>query len=158
MRNLQFLLHACGVSFLAALGFGCNADLAENCPKPVGVYKAQYDLVGGTCQPGYEPFQVKFEADDPNSTTRTETRFADTVTTETLLKGCEIGLKQSVSGDSTRSVRSALNGNLLVEADVLHGTVERVDFMEDGATVRCSAIYEAYYTRDSLLLGAAARD
>jgi hypothetical protein len=158
MRNLQFLLHTCGVPFLAVLAFGCNADIAENCPKPVGIYKAQYDLVGGNCQPGYQPFTLKFSADDPNSTIHTEQRFADTVTTETLLKGCEVGLKQSVSGESTRSIRSALNGSLAVENDVLHGTVERIDYMEDGATVRCQSIYEAYYSRDSLLLGAAARD
>jgi len=158
MRNLQFLLQTCGVSFLAVLALGCNADIAENCAKPVGTYKAQYDLVGGNCQPGYQPFALIFAADDDLVTTRQEIRFADTVTTEILLKGCEVGIKQSVSGENTRSVRSALNGSLAVEDDLLHGTVERVDYMEDGSTVRCQSIYEAYYSRDSLLLGAAARD
>jgi hypothetical protein len=158
MRNSRFLLVG-SASFLAASLIACNAPLAENCPKPIGVFKPEYSQVAGTCQPGYQPFQLKFEADDPNSTTVTETRFADTVTTETLLKGCELNLKQTLTAENTNTTRMALEGSLaVVDESQLHGTVQRVDFMDDGATVRCSATYEALYTLDGLLLGAAARE
>lgn len=159
MQNSRFSF-VCGVSLCAAWLFACNAKIAENCPKPVGIFKPEYSPIMSTCQEmGYQPFSLKFEADDPNSTTVTETRFADTVTTETLLKGCELNVKQTLTAESTNTTRMALSGNLFVESsESLFGTVQRVDFMEDGTTQRCVATYEALYTVDGLLLGAAARD
>jgi hypothetical protein len=162
MRNLRFV-YTCGALLLAGNLIGCNAPVQGNCPKPLGVYKAQYQLVTGTCTGGYEPFNLKFEADDPPNTTRTEQRLADVVITETLLKGCEIQVGQRVTGEGAASgvtqTRSAIAGNLgVVDGTNLSGQVERTDFMEDGLTVRCSASYDAWYTRDDLLLGAAARD
>ena len=159
MRNSRFSF-VCGVCFCAAWLFACNAPIAENCPKPVGTFQPEYVPIQSSCQEmGYQPFQLKFEADDPNSTTRTETRFADTVTTEVLLKGCELNVKQTLTAESTNRTRMALSGSLFVDsADSLSGTVSRIEFMEDGATQRCIATYDAYYTVDGLLLGAAARD
>jgi hypothetical protein len=162
MRNLRFFI-GCGVLLLAGTVVGCNAPVQGNCPKPLGIYKAQYSLISGTCQGGYEPFALKFEADDPPSTTRTEQRLADVVITETLLKGCELKVGQRVTGEGAASgvtlTRTAIAGTLgVVDNMSLSGTIERTDFMEDGKTVRCSASYDAWYTRDDLLLGAAARD
>lgn len=162
MRNLRFF-YICGALALAGNLVGCNAELPGNCPKPVGIYKAQYSLLEGTCQAGYQPFALRFFADDPPSTTHTETRLADVVITEILLKGCELRVGQRVTGEGAAtgvaSTRSAIAGTLGVVDDTnLSGTITRTDFMEDGHTVRCSASYEAWYTRDDLLLGAAARD
>jgi hypothetical protein len=88
---------------------------------------------------------------------------ADVVITETLLKGCELRVGQRVTGEGAVSgraqTRTAIAGTLgVVDETNLSGTIERTDFMEDGQTVRCSAQYDAWYTRDDLLLGAAARD
>jgi hypothetical protein len=162
MRNLRYF-YVCGALLLAGNLVGCNAPVQGNCAKPAGVYKAQYSLISGTCTGGYEPFALKFERDDPPSTTRTEQRLADVVITETLLKGCELKVGQRVTGEGAASgraqTRSAIAGTLGVVDDTnLSGTIERTDFMEDGQTVRCSAQYDAWYSRDDLLLGAAARD
>lgn len=162
MRNLRFD-YMCGALLLAGNLLGCNAPVQSNCPKPVGVYKAQYSLLSGSCSNAYQPFTLRFERDDPASVTRTETRLADVVITETLLKGCELHVGQRVTGEGagsgTSNTRSAIAGTLGVVDDTnLAGTIERTDFMEDGTTVRCSSQYDAWYTRDDLLLGAAARD
>jgi hypothetical protein len=162
MRNLRFFL-ACGGLLLAGNSFGCNAELPGNCPKPLGVYKAEYSLIAGNCSPNYQPFSLKFEADDQTNTSYTEKRLADVVITEILLKGCELRVGQRVTGEGAASgvsqTRSAIAGTLgVINEAQLNGTIERIDFMEDGQTVRCSAQYEAWYSRDDLLLGAAARD
>jgi hypothetical protein len=162
MRNLRFV-YVYGVLALAGNLVGCNAPLPENCPKPIGVYEAQYQLIAGTCQGGYQPFALEFMADDPMSTTKSVKRLADVVITETLLKGCELKVAQRVTGEGAVSgktqTRTAITGTLGVVDDTnLSGTIERTDFMEDGQTVRCSAQYEAWYSRDDLLLGAAARE
>jgi hypothetical protein len=162
MRNLRFFI-MCGVLSLAGTVVGCNAPVQGNCPKPLGIYKAEYSLISGTCTNGYEPFALKFEADDPPSTTRTEQRLADVVITETLLKGCELKVGQRVTGEGAASgvtqTRTAIAGTLgVVDNMSLSGTIIRTDFMEDGQTVRCSASYDAWYSRDDLLLGAAARE
>jgi len=162
MRNLRFFL-ACSALLLAGNSLGCNAELQGNCPKPLGVYKAEYSLIAGTCSPNYQPFNLKFESDDRSSTSYTEKRLADVVITDILLKGCELRVGQRVTGEGAASgvtqTRSAIAGTLgVINEATLNGTVERIDFMEDGQTVRCSAQYEAWYTRDDLLLGAAARE
>jgi hypothetical protein len=162
MRNLR-IVYMCGALSLASIFVGCNAPAQGNCPKPLGVYKAQYSLINGNCTGGYQPFALKFEADDPPSTTKTETRLADVVITETLVKGCELQVGQRVTGEGATngngSTRSAIAATLGVVDDMnLSGTVVRTDFMADGETVRCSASYDAWYSRDDLLLGAAARD
>ena len=161
MQNIRFFFVGGGL-LLAGTFLGCNQELQGNCPKPVGVYKAEYSMLSGTCMPGFEPFSLKFEADDPNSTTRTETRLADVIITETLLKGCELQVGQRVTGEGSSTgkpaTRSAIAGTLgVVDQGSLSGTVQRTDFLEDG-TVRCTAQYDAWYTRDDLLLGAAARE
>jgi hypothetical protein len=162
MRNLRFYITV-GVLSLVGTVVGCNAPLQGNCPRPLGTYKAQYSLISGTCQGGYEPFALEFAADDPNSWTKTTNRLADVVITEALLKGCELKIGQRVTGEGAASgvtlTRTAIAGTLgVVDKMSLSGTIERTDFMEDGQTVRCSASYDAWYTRDDLLLGAAARD
>lgn len=162
MRNFH-LIYVCGALALAGMLIGCNAPIQGNCPKPLGIYKAQYSLLSGTCQAGYQPFALRFDPDDPPNTVRTETRLADVVITEVTLKGCELKVGQRVTGEGAASgissTRSAIAGTLGVVDDTnLSGTITRTDFMEDGLTVRCSAAYEAWYTRDDLLLGAAARD
>lgn len=159
MRNSRFSF-VCGVSSYAAWLLACNAQIPENCPKPVGIFKPEYSQIAGDCpENGYQPFQLKFEADDPYSNFLIENRFADTVTTETLLKGCELNLKQTLTAESTNRPRMALSGTLNVSgADALEGTVQRVDFMEDGMTQRCFATYYAMYSVDGQLLGAAARE
>jgi hypothetical protein len=162
MRNLR-IFYMCGALSLAGTFVGCNAPAQGNCPKPTGLYKAQYSLIQGTCAGGYQPYALEFGADDPPSTTRTETRLADVVITETQLRGCEITVGQRVTGEGATngsgSTRSAIAAQLGVVDDMnLSGSVVRTDFMEDGSTVRCSASYDAWYTRDDLLLGAAARD
>jgi hypothetical protein len=162
MRNLRFV-YICGALSLAGIFVGCNAPVQGNCPKPIGLYKAQYSLIQGTCTGGYEPFALEFSRDDPPSTVRTQTRLADVVITETQLRGCEITVGQRVTGEGATngngSTRSAIAATLGVVDDMnLSGTVVRTDFMADGATVRCSASYDAWYSRDDLLLGAAARD
>jgi len=162
MQNLRFFFVAGGL-VLTGTFLGCNQELQGNCPRPIGVYKAQYSMLSGTCMPGYEPHALKFESDDQNSTQITEIRLADVIVTDLLLKGCEVKVGQTVTGEgsttSTSSTRSALVGTLgVVDESSLSGTVQRTDFMEDGRTVRCTAQYDAWYTRDDLLLGAAARD
>jgi hypothetical protein len=162
MRNLRFFI-MCGALSLAGIVVGCNAPVQGNCPKPLGIYKAEYSLISGTCSGGYEPFALKFDADDPPSTTRTEQRLADVVITETLLKGCELKVGQRVTGEGAASgttlTRTAIAGTLgVVDTMSLSGTIVRTDFMEDGQTVRCSASYDAWYSRDETLLGAAARE
>jgi hypothetical protein len=162
MRNLR-LFYVCGALSLAGNLVGCNTPLQGNCPKPAGLYRAQYSLIAGTCTGGYEPFALVFSRDDPPNTTRTEQRLADVVITEVTLKGCELKVGQRVTGEGAVSgraqTRSAIAGTLGVVDDTnLSGTIERTDFMEDGQTVRCSAQYDAWYSRDDLLLGAAARD
>jgi hypothetical protein len=162
MQNLRFLF-VCGALALAGNLVGCNTPVPGNCAKPTGLYKAQYSLLSGTCTGGYEPFALRFERDDPPSVTRTEQRLADVVITETLLKGCELRVGQRVTGEGAVSgraqTRTAIAGTLgVVDETNLSGTIERTDFMEDGQTVRCSAQYDAWYSRDDMLLGAAARD
>ena len=162
MRNLRFFL-ACSGLVLAGISLGCNGELPGNCPKPLGVYKAEYSLIAGTCSPNYQPFSLKFESDDQLNTSYTEKRLADVVITDILLKGCELRVGQRVTGEGaasgTTQTRSAIFGTLgVINEAQLNGTIERTDFMEDGQTVRCSAQYEAWYTRDDLLLGAAARE
>jgi hypothetical protein len=162
MRNLRFFL-ACSGLLLAGNSLGCNGELPANCPKPLGVYKGQYSMIAGTCSPNYEPFSLKFQVDDKTNTSYTEKRLADVVITDILLKGCELKVGQRVTGEGaasgTTQTRSAIAGTLgVIDENQLNGTIERTDFMEDGQTVRCSAQYEAWYTRDDLLLGAAARD
>ncbi|HKU40945.1 MAG TPA: hypothetical protein VJR89_22440 [Polyangiales bacterium] len=136
--------------------------MAGSCPKPLGTYKPEYRMLSGTCAPGYGAFDLQFEADDPPSTSRTTKRLADVVITETLVKGCELRVQQRVTGEGAVAgqslTRSAIAGTLgVLSENQLNGTIERTDFMDDGQTVRCSAQYEAWYTRDDLLLGAAAR-
>jgi hypothetical protein len=162
MRNIRFFF-VVGVLALAGIFLGCNQELQGNCPRPIGVYKAEYSMLSGTCMPGYQPFALKFEADDQATTQSTEIRLADVIVTEVILKGCEIKVGQTVTGEgsttSTSSTRSAIAGTLgVVDEGALSGTIQRTDFMEDGKTVRCTAQYDAWYTRDDLLLGAAARE
>ena len=162
MRNLRFFL-ACSGLVLAGNSFGCNAELPGNCPKPLGVYKAEYSLIAGNCSPNYQPYSLTFKSDDPTNTIYTEKRLADVVITEILLKGCELKVGQRVTGEGAATgmtqTRSAIAGTLgVIDDATLNGTIERIDFMPDGQTVRCSAQYEAWYSRDDLLLGAAARD
>lgn len=162
MRNLPVYI-VCGALSLAGIVVGCNAPVQQNCPKPLGLYKAQYSLISGTCTGNYQPFALKFDSDDPSSWTKTEQRLADVVITEMLLKGCELKVGQRVTGEGAASgtslTRTAIAGTLgVVDNMSLSGTIERTDFMEDGQTVRCSASYDAWYTKDDLLLGAAARE
>ena len=163
MRNLRFSLMCGGLSLLAGTFLGCNEAVQGSCPKPIGTFQAEYSMLSGTCQPGYEAFPLTFAADNATNTTQTTTRLADVIVTETTLRGCELSVTQRVTGEgsatSRATVRSAIAGELgVVNKDALSGTVIRTDFMEDGVTVRCSAQYEAWYTKDSLLLGAAARE
>jgi hypothetical protein len=102
-------------------------------------------------------------SDDKTNTSYTEKRLADVVITEITIKGCELKVNQRVTGEGAVSgatqTRSAIAGTLyVIQEGTLNGTIERTDFMDDGLTVRCSTQYEAWYTRDDLLLGAAARD
>jgi hypothetical protein len=162
MRNLRSF-YMCGALLLAGNLIGCNAPVQGNCPKPLGVYKAQYQLVSGTCTGAYQPFNLSFKADDPPNSISTEQRLADVVITEITLRGCELSVGQRVTGEGAASgvtqTRTAIAGTLgVVDNSNLSGMIERTDFMEDGQTVRCSASYDAWYTRDNLLLGAAARD
>src|ERR1700755_2252933 len=121
MRNLRFV-YVCGALLLAGIFVGCNAPVQGNCPKPIGIYKAQYSLISGNCTGGYEPFALKFDADDPASSVKTETRLADVVITETLLKGCELKVGQRVTGEGASngngSTRSAIAGTLGVVDDM----------------------------------------
>ena len=163
MQNLRFF-YVCGALSLAGTLVGCEAPVQGTCPKPIGIYRAEYSMLSGTCQGGYEPFALHFEKDDPPNTVRNETRLADVVITETILKGCELKVNQRVTGEGAAnsgmaSTRSAIAGTLgVVDETNLSGTIVRTDFMPDGLSVRCSAEYNAWYTKDNLLLGAAARD
>jgi len=162
MRNLRFFLVGSGL-LLAGTSMACNGALPENCARPLGVYTATYSLIAGTCTSTYTPFPLKFASDDPASTTYTEQRLADVVITETLLKGCELKVGQRVTGEGAASgvtlLRTAIAGTLgVVDERSLSGTIERTDFNADGQTINCTAQYDAWYTRDDVLLGAAARD
>lgn len=162
MRNLRYV-YVCGALSLAGTLVGCNAPLQGNCPKPAGLYTAQYSLIAGTCTGTYQPFPLLIKSDDSVNTITTEQRLADVVITEVTLMGCELQVGQRVTGEGAVSgktqTRSAIAGTLgVVDNTNLSGTIERTDFMEDGQTVRCSAQYDAWYSVDDLLLGAAARD
>jgi hypothetical protein len=161
MQNLRFSL--CGVLCLTGTLLGCTEELPTNCPRPVGIFKGDYQMLSGTCGPGYQPFALKFTADQALSTVETETRLADVVVTETLLKGCELKVGQYVTGEGSTTgkglTRSAIAGTLgVVDDSSLSGTIQRTDFMDDGKTIKCTAQYDAWYSKDDLLLGAAARD
>src|SRR5688572_28583233 len=104
MRNLRFSLMCGGLLLLlAGASLGCNEAIQGSCPKPVGTYMPEYSLLGGTCQPGYEPFSLKFSSDNATNTTLTETRLADVIVTETTLRGCELTVKQSVTGEGSKT-------------------------------------------------------
>lgn len=165
MRSFRFS-YVCGALLLAGTCVAvvaCNQNVPANCPKPIGTYKPELSMIAGNCQTAFEGFDLMFDKDDPVSTMRSIQRLADVIYTEITLKGCELDVGQSVTGEGSVAgmslTRFALAGTLgVVDENALSGTVVRTDFMEDGRTPRCTAQYEAWYTRDNLVLGAAARE
>lgn len=161
MSSSQVRVRWLGSAAVVTFMIGCSSPVvevpAEPCPRPVGVFDGEVELVGGTCEPDYAPRSIKFEADDPNSTARTETRGGDTLVTETLLRGCELELKQSLLTPDDNRKLEVLEGTLFVESESeMFGTIELTKYEADGSTPRCSATYDVLYTAKSLIVEDAA--
>lgn len=155
MRSLQ--VRWLGLTAVVSFMLGCSSPVvevpAEPCETVAGKFEADLQFIEGTCEPDYEAPGLKFDADDPRSTTRTETRFTDTLTTETLRTGCQIEMKQTLTSEENNRTRAVLESTLLMESESeLSGTIDLTEYEADGTTPHCSATYDAVYTLKDVLV------
>lgn len=157
MRSSQFRLRWLGSVAVISFMCGCSSPVveipAEPCTALDGRFAGEFVRIGGTCAPDYEPPELRFVADDPPSTTITQTRFTETITTEFLRQGCQLDLKQTITRESDNSTSVELQGSLFMDsATEISGTIGLTEYEEDGSTPRCSATYEAIYTQKDVIV------
>jgi hypothetical protein len=116
------------------------------------VFLASYQWLDGACG-SFQGNTFKVQSDDKGTVTRVENRLSDTLTTQVILKGCTIAVKQSVEMMGTKL--SEIEGDLHVQdKNALSGMMTRIEYMPDGA-IRCHAVYDARYTRQDVIVGGA---
>jgi hypothetical protein len=157
MRSFVSNVVVGSATLLCLVSLGCGLPVAEGCPRATGVFQGTYSYLSGSCEPSFKGRALQLQADDPGNTVRTVNNLSDSVTTEINLIGCTIGMKQEITDMIGNRKISALAGDLMVEDEsALSGRITRTEYMPDGATVRCTGQYNATYTRDGAVLGAAA--
>jgi hypothetical protein len=154
----SFVLIAIGAALLGLGSASCGQGAAESCPRALGVFHGQYSYITGTCEPAFTGRPLVMEKNDLSNTVKKTSNLSDSVTTEINLIGCTIGMKQEITDLVGSKKISEVSGDLEVEdASALSGRVLRVEYMDDGTTIRCSGQYNAFYSVDSAQLGGAAQ-
>ena len=153
MRVVRTLCLFFGSVVLLLAGLGCKDASLRACPKVTGIFEASYQRLEGSCQPMFQANTLTMESTTKDMVTKIENRLSNSITTEVTLKGCAVGLKQSVSEDGHTT--SQIAGDLDVQtASSLSGMITRTEYMTDGS-ISCNGVYEATYTRQDVVLGAA---
>jgi hypothetical protein len=145
------------VLWLAAgsVAAGCGSE-DEGCPNVQGSFQSLYVELSGSCGPIDNPYPVPFEGGASGVNTIIERRVNSNITTDIVLKGCSVGMTQIVS-DKDGAVMSQIDSSDLeiMSANELIGQVTLTRY--DQGELTCSSVYEAYYSKQTAIIGAAAR-
>ena len=154
----SFVSIVSGTVMLCLVSASCGREVAEGCPRAIGVFHGQYSYLSGSCGPTFQGRPINIESTDTGEVMKTTNSLSDSVTTRINLVGCTIGMRQEISDMQGMRLVSAIAGDLDVEdSTALSGQITRIEYMADGTTVRCTGQYNAYYSLDDVMIGGAAQ-
>jgi hypothetical protein len=134
---------------------GCATE-DDGCASVQGSFQSLYVELSGSCGPIDNPYPVPFEGGTSGVNTIIERRVNSNITTDIVLKGCTVGMTQTVA-DKEGAVMSQIDSSdleIMSESELI-GQVTLTRY--DQGELTCSSVYDAYYSKQTSIIGAAAR-
>src|SRR4051812_46972150 len=115
MRSTRLTVFALPLSAVFAL-VGCSADV-KSCNQVAGFYQPLYTPVDGNCGPITNPNMVNFDGGNHGVNTNIQKLPNAWVTTEIVVKGCSVHMKQSITAPSgpmqAQTLQSQIDGETI---------------------------------------------
>jgi hypothetical protein len=139
---------------LGVFGLGCAAE-EMGCPRVVGQFQPLYTPLSGSCGAIADPMLVKID-DVPQASQTNILMFGNgRLTTEVVLRGCSVQMKQQFETAEARLQTYLEARELAVEsANELTGQVSMFRY-DPAGNVSCWGVYQARLTKETAAIGAA---
>lgn len=127
-------------------GLGCKPE-EKTCPKVFGTFKPEYYPLETNCEPIDPIYNLPIEDSRSGVATTTQNNYHREISTEVILRGCTLGMTQTVRNVDTLLTEQVIQSDhLSVDSEnKLTGLVEVTKYDADKKP-RCSGMYNAIFT------------